>query len=115
MPQPAPERYIWFDCRQIQVVNNGPDPKARPAHEKGEFAFGQDLFNSPSSFFFEMGHVEIAIRVGHIEEVVFDNALFAASGLAGADVHAPVDLSRICGNDLAVEFFRQADGQGRFP
>mgnify|MGYP000141188832 CR=1 FL=1 len=54
----------------------------------------------------EVGGVEGLVGVDHVQAVVAGHGLFLSGGLAGADVHAAVDLHRVRRHDLGPEALR---------
>ena len=54
--------------------------------------------------------VDLRRGIGDVDEVVFHLSVFVEV-LAGADVHVPVDLTRVDADDLRVETSRQRDGE----
>ena len=53
---------------------------------------------------------ELLARVGDVDEMMRDAPALQDRRFGGPDVHAPVDLHRVDGEDLSLEMLRQAYG-----
>ena len=82
------------------------------AGNDGGFAPGHDVVYNGSGHLAVAADGEIFLRLCHVDHVV-DNALhFFHSGLGGADVHAPVHIHGVAGNNFTVKFLGQFHSQG---
>ena len=53
---------------------------------------------------------ELLARVGDVDETMRDAPALQHRRFGGPDVHAPVDLHRVDGEDLSLEMLRQSHG-----
>src|SRR5205085_400605 len=72
------------------------------AHEQGPMAAALDLGDDPVGLGLEASDREAVAGLGQVEEVMGHLLLFRGRGLGRPDVHAPVHLHGVDGDDLHV-------------
>ena len=57
----------------------------------------------------EFHHMELFLRLQHIDQMVRDPLHLFWPNLRRSDIHMPVDLHGICGNDFSANRFGKSD------
>ena len=90
-------------------MGHGVNPKTAATNEEWNFAPIDDVLDGLFGPTLEINHRELTAGTGHINKVVRGTPHFAARDFASPDIQVAIDLAGVSGNDLAVEFFGQAD------
>ena len=80
----------------------------------GCFAAGDNIIDDGGCHLAVTADGKILIRFCNIDHVVGDVLHLIGCWLCGADVHSPVDLHGIAGNNLTVQFFCHSNSEGGF-
>ncbi len=93
---------------EAEGVDEGPEMETRSAGDDNDrrCGFGQHTPAEPT----KSSDRELLPRVGDVDEMMWDAPALQHRRLGGSDVHAPVDLHRVDGDDLSLEMLGQADG-----
>ena len=99
---PAVAKIGHFAGKLIPVRHRA-DVQSRAAHQKGDFSPGQNIVDGLIGQPLKVRHGEKLARLHHVDQVMRHAPHFLRGDLAAAQIHAPVDLPGIGGDDLAAE------------
>ena len=99
---------------EINIIEKRLDIKPGATHNNGNVACGADLFNGLFGHLLKPHHMELFRRIKHIDKMVGDALHVLWPDLGGANVHLPVYLHGIRGNDLPAHCTGKHKGQFRF-
>ena len=111
--QPFPKLSPFFILRKIDIIKQGLDIKAGSSGHNGNPPPSPDLFHGRFRQFLKANHVKILLRIQHINKVMGDSSHLFFFNLRRSDIHPPVYLHGISGNNFSVHGFRKLDGKLR--
>src|SRR3989344_687041 len=91
--------------REDQVIYQSVNIKSGATDNEWNFIPTRDVENRSLAEFFEVGDRKHLLWIGHIKQMMFCKPLFFFTDLAGADIHASIDLPGVGRYYLAIEFF----------
>ena len=97
-----PQLEVFGDRCQPVAVQNGIKIETGPTHQERQPPPPPDLLIGREKAALELEEIELVSRINDVDEVMRDVTVLRQV-LAGADIHPPVDLAGVCGDDLAVE------------
>jgi hypothetical protein len=95
-------------------LHHRPHVQAGAADEDGQPAAAVDVGDEGRGQGLELGYRERLIRFEDVDEVVGDFGADGGVDFSRADVHSPVHLHRVAGDDLPVEAARQDEADVGF-
>ena len=97
----------------LDMVHDGLDIQARPTAQHRHPAPPQDIVDLLSCQYRVLGHRKGLLRRPEPDQMMRHLRHLLRSGLCRRNIHSPVDLHTVGGNDLAAQFLCQGNGQRR--
>ena len=116
LPQAFPQRLVAGDILTVlHIVNDGLDIKPRPAAQHRHLSPPQNVIDRFSGQVGIVRHRKAPVDGQKADEMVRDCRQLLRGGLCRGDIHPPVNLHTVGGNDLSPHRLGQLYGQRRFP
>ncbi len=112
--QLPPQVGLRGHARDLPAFHHGPHVLSRAPHQHGQPPPSQDIRDDRIGQFLILAQADGLVGCADVDEMVGDVPPFLGRYLGRADVHAPVHLSGIRGDDLASQFSGQEQGRGGF-
>src|SRR5688572_29784662 len=109
---PRAQHRIGRDRREVEAIQQSAHVQAGPAHDDRGATGRCDRRKGGTRVALVTEYVVALARIGDVYEVMRDTGALLGCRLRGPDIHAAVHLTRIGGNDLAAERFRDTEREG---
>ena len=97
--------------RELQWVDESPKVETGTADDQGRRVLFGQLLQHPSSGALEFGHAKSAFRIDQIDHVMRDPLSIGRGRLGSANIHAPVHLHGVDGDNVGIEILGQTESE----
>ena len=103
---------VLFGRRGEEAVDERAQVEAGSSGDDGQVAAFSDAGEGFAGLAAVVAGGAGLVGPGDVDHVVLDEGSLVARGLGGADLHLAIDGDRVATDDLAVELFGEAKGEG---